>query len=821
MATELGKAYVQIVPSAKGISGSISNLMKGESESAGTTAGGLLGGNLVKTLTTVIAAAGIGKAISATLMEGADLQQSLGGIETLFKNDADKVKQYATDAYKTAGLSANDYMESVTSFSASLLQSMGGDTAAAAETANMALIDMSDNANKMGTSMESIQDAYKGFAKQNYTMLDNLSLGYGGTKTEMERLLADATELSGVEYNIDNLDDVYQAIHVVQKEMGITGTTAKESAETFSGSMASMKASMSNFMGNLALGNDLKPSLEALAETTSTFLFQNLLPMLGNILSAIPGAVVTFAQAAIPHVVKAGTNLMKSLGKSIMSVIPDALKPLAKQFLGIGDSAKEGFSVITDAVDEVWTTISDFVDGIDWEPIVEGLKSALDFAIQFFQPWVDGIKNYINIVIEFFKGLWDSIKLAMNGDWSGAFETLKQTFTTAITGMLDNIVTVFTGMWDNIKTLMSSIDWGAAATTLVTMLGTAISGAMSFLGDIGTAIKDWIFTSLGVTTWGEVGTKIGEFIRSSIVSAIGLLTTIGESIRDWIFDKLGVSDWTSVGSKIGDLIIAAITALVDFGTTVVTALWGFITGAFDEDSEAPGNSVGDTVVTAIIAGITALSEIVAGIATTIWDWIKTAWDNIDWSTLGSDIVAGIKAGIAGAWDSFKTWVSGKAQSIKDMFSGPLVINSPSRLMRDEIGKSIPEGIGVGISDGMHFVTDAISTVTNGIRNMSIPMPQLSDYSELGKLNINGVLKSSTFGSNQSLSDVNTDSAQINRDLTRYVQMLVEINEQILLKETDVILDRDSFAKELKPTLDYINSLESSRQMRKVGLRPNV
>ena len=177
MATELGKGYVQIIPSAKGISGSISNLMKGESASAGNSAGKLLGGNLVGMLTKVVAAAGIGKAISATLMEGAELQQSLGGIDTLFKDDANKVKQYADEAYRTAGLSANDYMQTVTSFSASLLQSLGGDTAAAGDIANMALIDMADNANKMGTSMESIQDAYKGFAKQNYTMLDNLSLG--------------------------------------------------------------------------------------------------------------------------------------------------------------------------------------------------------------------------------------------------------------------------------------------------------------------------------------------------------------------------------------------------------------------------------------------------------------------------------------------------------------------------------------------------------------------------------------------------------------------------------------------------------------------
>ena len=814
MATELGKAYVQIVPSAKGISGSISNLMGGEATSAGKTAGSFLGGNLVKTLTTVIAAAGIGKAISATLMEGADLQQSLGGIETLFKDDADKVKQYATDAYKTAGLSANDYMESVTSFSASLLQSMGGDTAAAAETANMALIDMSDNANKMGTSMESIQDAYKGFAKQNYTMLDNLSLGYGGTKTEMERLLADATALSGVEYNIDNLDDVYQAIHVVQKEMGITGTTAKESAETFSGSMASMKASLSNFMGNLALGNDLKPSLEALAETTSTFLFQNLLPMLGNILSALPGAIVTFVQAAIPHIVKAGSNLMKSLGKSIMSVIPDALKPLAKEFGKVGELAGEGFSMAKDAVNEVWTTVSDFVDGIDWKPIVEGLENALQATIGFFRPWVDGIKNSVNIALEFFKGLWDSIKLAMNGDWSGAFETLKQTFTTAITGILDNIITVFTGMWDSVKALMSSIDWGTAAQTLISALGTAISSAISFLGDLGTAIKDWIFTSLGVTTWSGVGSKITLGISTAISNALGMITTIGTSIRDWIFDKLGVSDWTSVGSKIGDLIIAAITALVDFGVTVATALWDFITGAFDENSETPGNSVGETVVTAIIAGITALAETVAGIATTIWDWIKTAWDNIDWSTLGSDVVAGIKAGIAGAWDSFKTWVSDKASDLKGWFANPLGIESPSTVMRDEIGKWIPAGIGEGITDGMHFVTGAISSMTSKIKNTSIPMPELTDFSELGTLNVNGILRSSTIGNNQSLSDVNAESEKSNRDLTRYVQTLIEINEQILLKDNNTYLDGYQVSRGLdKPSQNYRKKLDTINAMK--------
>lgn len=177
MATQLGKAYVQIIPSAKGISGMIQKEIGGEVASAGTFAGESLGSNIVGTFKKIVAAAGIGKAFSAALSEGAALQQSLGGVETLFKDSADKVKGFANEAYKTTGLSANAYMENVTGFSASLLQSLGGDTDKAAETANMAMIDMSDNANKMGTSMESIQLAYQGFAKQNYTMLDNLKLG--------------------------------------------------------------------------------------------------------------------------------------------------------------------------------------------------------------------------------------------------------------------------------------------------------------------------------------------------------------------------------------------------------------------------------------------------------------------------------------------------------------------------------------------------------------------------------------------------------------------------------------------------------------------
>ena len=199
---ELGKAYVQIVPSAQGIKSALTEMFDEETDGLGEQTGQSIGQELIGTLKKVIAAAGIGKIISDSINMGGALQQSLGGVETLFKDSADTVKEYAAQAYRTVGLSANDYMEQTTSFAASLLSSVSQDTNAAAQLANMAMVDMADNANKMGTDMQDIQNAYQGFAKQNYTMLDNLKLGYGGTQAEMQRLLNDATKISGVKYDL-------------------------------------------------------------------------------------------------------------------------------------------------------------------------------------------------------------------------------------------------------------------------------------------------------------------------------------------------------------------------------------------------------------------------------------------------------------------------------------------------------------------------------------------------------------------------------------------------------------------------------------------
>ena len=342
---ELGKAYVQIVPSAQGIKSALTEMFDEETDGLGEQTGQSIGQELIGTLKKVIAAAGIGKIISDSINMGGALQQSLGGVETLFKDSADTVKEYAAQAYRTVGLSANDYMEQTTSFAASLLSSVSQDTNAAAQLANMAMVDMADNANKMGTDMQDIQNAYQGFAKQNYTMLDNLKLGYGGTQAEMQRLLNDATKISGVKYDLGNLADMYSAIHIIQQEMDITGTTAKEAAITLTGSFAAMKAAAENVMGNWSTGADLTEPLQALADTAQTFLVDNLLPMIGNVLAGIPEIVYSL----VPELLQTGTELLSSLAQGFTEGIPEFFSTALPQLLAFTDQLRDNAASFVDA----------------------------------------------------------------------------------------------------------------------------------------------------------------------------------------------------------------------------------------------------------------------------------------------------------------------------------------------------------------------------------------------------------------------------------------------------------------------------------------
>lgn len=343
MPSTLAKAYVQILPSAEGMNSNLTSLLSEETQGVGESAGKNIGNSIGSFIKKALIALGIGDVIKNAIMEGANLEQSIGGVETLFKESSDEVIKYANDAWKTAGMSANDYMQTATGYAASLLQGVAGDTQKAAEITDMAIIDMSDNANKMGTDMELIQNAYQGFAKQNYTMLDNLKLGYGGTKTEMERLLADAKELTGIEYNIDNLADVYNAIHVIQENLDITGTTAKEADTTISGSINAVKAAWENLQGHIALGEDIDGDIDDLCESILTAA-DNLLPAITNVLGKLPSALV---------------NIARELGPPLMQILLETIAELANT---IGESLPE---LVDMGVTTIVSMMNAFIDNMD------------------------------------------------------------------------------------------------------------------------------------------------------------------------------------------------------------------------------------------------------------------------------------------------------------------------------------------------------------------------------------------------------------------------------------------------------------------------
>ena len=357
---DLGKAYVQIIPKATGISDKIKESISPGAKQAGNEAGSNIVSNIKKTIAGAAIGATVVKGFKAALDEGGKLQQSFGGLDTLYGDAAEAAKNYAQEAAK-AGISANDYAEQAVSFGASLKAALGGDTAAAAEAANTAIMDMADNAAKMGTPLENIQNAYQGFAKGNYTMLDNLKLGYGGTKQEMERLLADATKLTGVKYDMNNLGDVYSAIHAIQEDLGLTGVAAAEASETFSGSFGAMKASAENLLANLAMGENVEPAMAQLATSAGTFFFNNLVPMVGNAIKGIPAAASGFIQAAGQSLMENGKGLINGIITGTQEEIPVLLDTVPTM---IGDMAGKVSESLPTLIESGGEIVLDIADGI-------------------------------------------------------------------------------------------------------------------------------------------------------------------------------------------------------------------------------------------------------------------------------------------------------------------------------------------------------------------------------------------------------------------------------------------------------------------------
>lgn len=494
---------------------------------AGKTGARLLG-NAIKAGAIASTGAIVGLVKGAT-SSFAEYEQLVGGVETLFKDSSDKVFKYAEDAYKTAGLSANQYMSQATAFSASLLQSLGGDTAKTAKVTNMAIIDMADNANKMGTSLESIQNAYQGFAKQNYTMLDNLKLGYGGTKTEMERLLADAEKLSGQKYDISNLNDIFEAIHVVQGELGITGTTAKEASETISGSLGMVKSAWGNLMTGLADDTqDFDKLLGNFIKSVGT-LGKNLLP---TIKVALKG-VVQLINQLVPQIIAMLPSLISEL-------LPAVIEATTVLIQAVVDNLPAILQVLLDALPIL-------INGL--LQIAQGLLQALPQLLVFFYQMIIGIAKALvepqNLQLILKAGLTLLIELVK------AIPQIIENFALAIPTLIDSIVGFLTEPSSIKMIIKAGVQLFMGLVKAVPQILGALFGAFATLiGNLWNRL-----TGLFKAFAGKFGDTIGGVFKGAINSVLAFIEGFINAPIDIINGFVGTinSAFGSVGVNIGKI----------------------------------------------------------------------------------------------------------------------------------------------------------------------------------------------------------------------------------------------------------------------------
>lgn len=433
------------------------------------------------------AAAGAVIALTKSAVENyGEYEQLVGGVETLFKDSAGTVEEYAKNAYQTAGLSANEYMETVTSFSASLLQSMGNDTEAAAKKADLAITDMSDNANKMGTDMQSIQNAYQGFAKQNYTMLDNLKLGYGGTKEEMQRLIDDANALNAAQgnytnYTIESYADIVDAIHTVQTEMGITGTTALEASTTIEGSIGAMKAAYANFVTGLGNDNaDISELSSQLIQSVGT-VAENVLPVVETVLKNIAEAVqrdgpemiekfVSYAIEKLPEVISLGLKMVISLVKGIAQNIPQIVTSVLNMMATI-------VQTIWDSLPDIIEVGKNIVRGL-WEGIKAMASWIGDKVSGFVGGIVDGVKGVLGIhsPSRVFAGIGQNMALGLGQGFEKQMQSVTAGIQDAIpTPTVDTVYNAAAGMVNGLAAQSAGSSGGSYTINLILQNGQQIA----------------------------------------------------------------------------------------------------------------------------------------------------------------------------------------------------------------------------------------------------------------------------------------------------------------------------------------------------------
>lgn len=703
--------------------------IKGLSSSIASSAGGAVK-NIAKIGTAAVAAGATATAalVKSSVDAYASYEQLRGGIETLFGAGGQSAKEYAksvgksTDeakkdyqqlmnaqnialknadkAYKTAGMSANDYMETVTSFAASLKQSTKNETEAA-KSANQIVIDMSDNANKMGTDMTMIQNAYNGFAKQNYTMLDNLKLGYGGTQAEMQRLLKDAEKLSGKKYKLGNFKDMAEAIHVVQTEMGITGTTAKEASTTIEGSVNSAKAAWTNLVSGMSQDNaDMDKLINEFIDSVGVAA-GNILPrietalggvgsLIEKLLPIIVDAIPDVIENLLPKLLASGTNIVLTLVQGIAAAIPSLLNVLNQLFTDLLEKIPEFFNSISEL----------FSNG--------GAANIMNMLLTLFNSLATGIISNLPIILNSLINMLAQILIFLVTQIPSIVSTVVSVIPAIVNGLLQAIPTLFQAIPPIIAALVNGllagmpniIDTGVELiTALVSNLSEIINTIVAVIPEIITnlinAIQDHLpdIIDAGVELIGALVDNLPEIINTIVEAIPPIIAALLNGLLDCI------PDIVDAGFK---LITALVDALPQIIITIVKAIPKIITGIIGALINAIPKII-TTGVKLLISIIKNLPQIIAKIITAIPAIIKALIDGFgdylsDMADIGLNLIKGLWKGIknAGAWlrDKISGFFGGVVDSIKDFFG----IASPSKLMRDQVGKFIAQGIWVGFNE---------------------------------------------------------------------------------------------------------------------------
>jgi phage-related protein len=487
------------------------------------------------------AATGMAALIKASIDQYAEYEQLVGGVDTLFKTASDKVQEYAANAYKTAGMSANEYMDTVTSFSASLLQSLGGDTEKAAQKADQAITDMADNANKMGTGMEMIQNAYQGFAKQNYTMLDNLKLGYGGTKEEMERLLADAEKLSGQKFDISSYSDIVDAIHVVQTEMGITGTTAKEAASTIQGSVSAAKSAWSNLITGIAADNaDLDTLIGNFVSSVETAA-GNIIPRVSVILGGISQLVTSASTTIIPMVIttitdnlpallQAAVALVGALGQGIIDSLPAITQAAIDILFFLANGLIENLPTLIDGIVQVTLTIVQMLTSPDF--LTQLIETAILLIMTLAQGLIDAIPQLIAAVPMIIGNLLAAIIVELPNIIQMGIDLLFALIDGIIKCIPELVAAVPTLIIAFVNGIVNNLDKIIlAAPQIIVSLITGIIGAIPELIAAVPRVIAAIADTIRNYDWGGIGRNIVQGLKDGIAG-------MWDNIKDWFNEKV-------------------------------------------------------------------------------------------------------------------------------------------------------------------------------------------------------------------------------------------------------------------------------------------